>query len=126
MSDLADIIARLEKATGPDRQLDRLIEETRPDVRRHIYQHMVDDGYVLEANGVQAYLPPHYTASLDAALTLVPEGLPWLLMRRGNNTHQAEVGDEWQYQGATPALALCIAALKARALTQPDRRGQTD
>jgi hypothetical protein len=50
-----------------------------------------------------------YTGSLDAAVTLVPEGCGWMVM---NNA--AKVG-RWPSRGATAPLALCSAALRARA-----------
>lgn len=64
---------------------------------------------------------PAYTTSLDAAVTLVPEGKDWQAGKIGNEcaagiypaahhpfaTHKAKA--------ATPALALCAAALRARA-----------
>jgi hypothetical protein len=52
---------------------------------------------------------PFYTASLDAAVTLVPDGCGWMVMK-----NVAKVG-RWPKRGATPALALCAAALRARA-----------
>ena len=65
--------------------------------------------------------PPKFTTSLDAALTLVPEELHWSLERFPHGTHTAFVSDKWpvgnHYCGqnkASPALALCIAAIKAR------------
>ncbi|MFN8993324.1 MAG: hypothetical protein ACK5X3_06635, partial [Pseudomonadota bacterium] len=72
---------------------------------------------------------PRYTASLDKAVTLVPEGWKWkAILRdsaRGENTgegyvHNGRLHMSGQYQGAdtfaaTPALALCAAALRARA-----------
>lgn len=101
------LIERLEAASGPDRQLDYLIADAvfgkvKPPFQR---------GHCEK-----------YTASLDAAMTLVPEGhrnnwsligfdglggpsdLPW----------QADVAD-CLADAATPALALCIAALRAQA-----------
>lgn len=64
-----------------------------------------------------------YTTSLDAALSLVPEGANWLIGTGGVSDdpdpyradvhYDKEVG--WGNGLAnTPALALCIAALKAR------------
>jgi hypothetical protein len=50
------------------------------------------------------------TASLDAAVTTVPEGCGWMVM-----SSAAKVG-VWPSHGATPALALCAAALRARAV----------
>jgi hypothetical protein len=44
----------------------------------------------------------------------VPEGCGWMVMRNA-----AKVG-QWPSRGATPALALCAAALRARAvMVQP-------
>lgn len=72
---------------------------------------------------------PGYTGSLDAALTLVPEGYIYLIRQghpdlpdgSGRTLHFANVipvvdfrNDHRAYAN-TPALALCIASLKARA-----------
>lgn len=105
-----ELIERLTKATGPDQELDRAI---------HI---------ALEGNTVV----PQYTASIEWALTLVPNG--WsvdLSMHPGNVGNHARVYNEGLtsepseiFHGTKPpALALCIAALKARAaleLTQKE------
>jgi hypothetical protein len=62
-----------------------------------------------------------YTASLDAAVTLVPEGHEWLRKSGQCMTVYRVPADpkEWarhiDARGATPALALCAAALRARA-----------
>ena len=53
--------------------------------------------------------------SIDAALMLVPEGVPWIITRYERGAYSAEVDEAWQYAGATPAIALCIASLRARA-----------
>lgn len=136
---MSDLIERLEKATGPDRDFDRLIEESLPGVRQHHDHRMVADGYVMEANGVQAYLPPLYTASIDAALTLLPEGWAWTLCDRGIASICSDFNDDYakvfnsgtrppRQRGemprsmsrvATPAIALCIAALRARTAAPP-------
>lgn len=62
---------------------------------------------------------PKFTASLDAAASLIPEGFDWILERTNDGlTIGARVGhndpDRTSW-GATPAIALCIAALRARA-----------
>lgn len=65
---------------------------------------------------------PAYTTSLDAALSLVPEGLSWFAEMNNGNAH---AGAHWpkcdpasQFgHAATAPLALCIAALKARSLS---------
>ncbi len=109
----ADLIARLEAATEPSTSLDDAISDFlgRPDAQ-----------FTSESR--------RYTSSIDAALTLVPADLPyWTVVRRdtplGKMTSEAVLTngelfmsgrrravDVW---GHTPALALCIAALKARA-----------
>ena len=69
-------------------------------------------------------MPKRYTTSLDAAVTLVPEG--WLLhsMRQGDPAslksfpNCAEAGPH-RGTGKTLALAICAAALKARAAKEP-------
>ena len=129
MSPLQEIIERLEKATGPDRWLDA-------DIHRTVTPGMADTitdfskGWCIGGNHVTPVKAPAYTASLDAALSLVPEGWLW-----GVNTfpanevfspggaqafvHHPDWGDDVElgYEHAeakTPALALVIAALKAR------------
>lgn len=74
---------------------------------------------------------PAYTASIDAAVRLVPEGWFW---RVGHSTlydgwahinrrhpDSCEHGDEHSAQSATPALALCAAALRAIASREGER-----
>ena len=100
---LADLIARLEKATGPDRRLDFSIAQA------------VENAGPMEwrANGF-----PYYTSSLDAALTLVPDCTPWAAGEDEDGTGCADIPrHRVLVHAATPALALCIAALKARSAT---------
>ena len=131
---IKELIERLEKAPGPSRELDRLIEETLPGVERHMYEDMVKDGYVISGHGHstyppgQGYLPAHYTASIDSALTLVPEGHGWFLddggecsvfdKRPGYKSSDDKPMIGYPVKGScdgdtTPAIALCIAALRA-------------
>lgn len=78
--------------------------------------------------------PSNYLGSLDAALTLVPEGHVWLVANVGLNDEgkgplsgkcsaisapPADTEHIEPCEAATPALALCAAALRARAETQP-------
>lgn len=65
--------------------------------------------------------PPSVTQSLDAALSLVPEGWGWDVMHdsvAAVRPPDSEGDDELAIWGltpnGTPALALCIAALRAR------------
>lgn len=66
-----------------------------------------------------AYASMEYTASLDSAMTLVPEGYDWVIGRtNGGLTIHAEVGgrgDEYMVFATTPALALTAASLRAKA-----------
>jgi hypothetical protein len=115
-----DLIERLEKAAGPDRQLDNAIEEA------------VDFPKPANPDDLPGY-PPYFTASIDAALTLVPEhstirianchegivgGHAWVAALKNPYMSFPEIFGEFC---STPdnrqsmAVALCIAALKARA-----------
>ena len=105
---LLDLAARCESATGPSFALERDISE---------------------ALGVPLTRP--YTASIDAALMLVPEGWAWTAATywcEGEDAppYYADCADlvtlnsgqdapVFQGKAATPALALCAAALRARA-----------
>jgi len=133
------LIERLEKASGPDRELDLAIQlEVFPNgeiasltqYRRGFdglagmawgiyhggsvaFEKRDDQGRCFYNGGYQL---PHYTSSLDAAMTLVPSEYK-VDAQRTNSDGYACV---WGFAGnrsvraATPALALCIAALKAR------------
>ncbi len=103
-----DLIARLEAATKGNRKLDYAI-----------YEMVEPDGF---------RVPADFTTSLDAALTLVAEGMYWAVGAGktrvdeplyGAAIYEPQISDDPKTlaQGqtdATPALALCIAALKAR------------
>lgn len=99
------LIARIEAARGPDRALDWEIH--------------LRDG--LEGVGMYGR-HPSYTASIDAALTLMEKGWHWALGWNGPDSGHPNAtasvfttsGAMEKGAGATPALALCAAALKAR------------
>ena len=157
MTDLSDLIAKLETAEKGSRELDALVWVAIlprdgegfdgfdcPEGRHYEYD-AEEDGkvnlYVVLGNKTsmrRAKRPaPHYTTSLDAALPLVPEGWKIVAMSNvGGNAFQLMadklseneppkdmslailLGDsaEWvrgSHRGGA-ALALCIAALKAR------------
>jgi hypothetical protein len=126
-SALRGLIERLEAAQEGSRELDGRIQAaiswgSRPEA---VIEFSSWGGFVVrigdsrcldEARGT-------YTTSLDAALTLVPEGAWWHVQclpnphiadRRVSASVTTYRLHEWHH-GATPALALCIAALKARA-----------
>lgn len=104
---LAELTGKLEQATGPDRGLDDLI--------------WLEVDRVLQRKGQSV---PPYTSSVDAALTLIPEG--WRIFDveqfedRVWNVCLDRGPDSRRTYGyaRTFALALCIAALKAQETDQ--------
>jgi len=113
---LNELAERVEAATGPDRELDRAISDALGVGRFH-------------AAGSSAW---QYTSSLDTAMTLVPEGWllqflqeidyldgedagpPWTAELRWRENFSSSGRSACQVWCATPALALCAAALRAR------------
>lgn len=152
MTTLLELAAKVEGASGPDREIDAVIhalivlaEFGTPEVDIERCLTVVREPWDWEDE-------PHpileYTASLDAAMSLVPEGWRWLVRSSAPNSPDAgkyfarietpdfnayswgkgedwireiESGAEFKALAATPALALCSAALKALAAgeTQP-------
>jgi hypothetical protein len=102
---LVELAERCEQETGPDRELDRIIRDA-------MFQPCMNNG-------------ADYTASLDAAMTLVPGGasidLRTAQTRAGAvaMVHPPQMRPTIICRAATPALALCAAALRARAALQP-------
>jgi len=125
---MKELIERLGKATGPDRTLEFYIAfavRWRPDgesarsFAEHEAKHDYATAWIAHAPFRSRWNIPHYTASIDAALTLVPEGWMWdvassgcaWIMRDGDSVCDSQIvigGIE------SPAIAICIAALKAR------------
>ena len=110
---LEELIARLEAATGPSRKLDATIDIAVNGGTA------ADLAYVLE--DVERTLRPHrYTASIDAAMTLVPDDACWTVSvprqpdMSGKRYWASLRSNHPGARGSTPAIALCIAALKAR------------
>lgn len=138
---LEAIIARLEAATGPDCKLDG-----------EIFKLLNPEGHWVEFSGVWhrrddvdfvAYdIPPKFSLSIDAALTLVPEGWRIGFEDAGRCDHndlveawcwpfESEFEPEWQngdqgYRSAEDScraahqsrtIAIVIASLKARAVS---------
>jgi hypothetical protein len=133
---LTELAERCAKATGPDRTIDGLIfAHLNPNKRIIIgnkpgpfpqdpeYGTPLDIIGMAEADGsgFAQYLGAlDYTASLDAAMTLVPEQYKddWLLCENGaflgpDSMYWAEGQADHYAYAATPVLALCAAALKA-------------
>ena len=120
MTDRKQLAVRIEAASGPDRGLDAAI------AREVGWGCVVRDP---QAGGnwycwrkeyrSGEWMPlPHYTASLDAAMMLVPEGHLWHVSGGLNWGYVTiESGDDriedFKGNAATPALALSAAAIRA-------------
>ena len=113
MTNLTELADRVETLDGPCYDTDELIGIT------------VGFDFQFELGGAISRPPPHYTASLDAAMTLVPEGFDWLRKDFRTMTVVMPAADQKAWgrhidaTGATPALALCAAALRARDALAP-------
>lgn len=117
------LIARVEAAEGPSRELDA-------EIARATGWTTYPVGWWLAPDKTSHTEPPRYSESLDAAAALVPEGHNWsldVLLRDGNEArtfygaHPNEIDTE--ATGATPALALTAAALRARMAMQMEGEG---
>jgi len=118
---IADIIARLEKATGPDRIADAMIVSAFDAAPG-------EDWDIDESGSIRVYVdgrrkarisPPAYTASLEAALALVGEKLPgwWPELKLLQSNASAKVcceGNRAFYASApTAPIAVLIALFRA-------------
>lgn len=137
MSALLELADRCEKAVGPDREIDCLIFEwlnsAYTPAKRGMYYGEptgVYFEYVGDGEKDEVAHAGIYTASLDAAMTLVPEGWDWL--REAHNemrVYPTALYGRLDYAGQDrlganelPALALTAAALRARAAPVDGRR----
>lgn len=124
---LSELIERLERAEAGSRDLDFAIavaaQPFRVKVRRDEDIEARYDALPIEGSKSGAfYEVPPFTTSLDAALSLMPEGLAWVVSKQDGNPFAAcgpvdrtgWVAWSEDNRAATPAIALCIAALKAR------------
>jgi hypothetical protein len=111
---LDSLAERCEAASGADRELDADIcrasglSSEQPD---GAWITCLPDGYRHSIN------PTSFTASLDAAMSLVPEGFDWSVScEQGRGvavTISSDRGFSPDVSAATPALALTAAALRA-------------
>lgn len=121
---LAALIERVEQATGPDRCIDAgVFAALHPELRRLPRE---PNAFIGPDEWIKT--PPFYTASLDAAVSLVPDGMCWTVALRStplgertaegfvhnNKLHMTGQRVGFNVFAATPALALCAAALRAR------------
>jgi len=69
-------------------------------------------------------IPPDYCRSLDAAMSLVPEGSVWDVTSTGTAWVMPDgILPQVYGKAATPALALCAAAIRAIASHKEKSRG---
>ena len=122
-ADLQGLIERLEKLEGSDRRLEMEIWLGLKPGRRDTLMQMCenDEGKTILrmcATPHYQHIVPRYTASLDDALKLVPEGwmwdvassgAAWVMPDHGDTDGQIVIGGI-----ESPAIALTIAALRAR------------
>lgn len=131
--ELEALIERLEKATGPDRELDAAIAVAclpqRQDAERANHARLPiltenTPGYYewVEISGVSRRSAPKYSESIDAAIKLIPGRHGWFI----ENTTLMFLSQVYRlididlpakrFDGESDyaAIALCIAALRAR------------
>lgn len=121
-SALLQLAGRCEAATGPDREMDADIVQALGLAPHWVCGRIGFGQFQAPDPRDQSWSSPAFTASLDAAMTLVPEGW-WIATlaqnRHGERTTVTLYNDEIEYadcrSAPTPALALCAAALRARA-----------
>jgi hypothetical protein len=136
---LLDLAAQCGTATGPDRLLDAEVTiALRIPHPNGIWSlnfprwepDETDKGRVWAVSNVNgngshrsgSWVSQPYTASIDAASMLVPEGMAWDCTSHGDATvyvcpGKPDASDfrQWDTEAATPALALLAACLKAKA-----------
>lgn len=133
MTSLPDLIARVEKASGAAPELHAEIAlafgwfaPLRDGVCGQNYIYRADYEWRDDKGERRGFDPPYFTASLDAAMSLVPEGYEFALGTGRQNAMSEEHKSPWARVfalddisappslAATPALALLAAALRAR------------
>lgn len=128
---LLQLAERVEALTGPCRETDVMIElavgKNGPAIQEIMAgsPHNTIDEVAKAADrdvSIMFHRVPRYTASLDAAMTLVPAGQDWMVdnfdglaARMCSASVFNAKADDFGAFAATPALALCAAALRALA-----------
>jgi len=131
--ELSALRERVEKADGPDREIDAMIAVTLDGFQRRYdevyrkgeWEFTTNDDLVTDQNWIQHL--PRYTGSMDAAARLIQQKLPgweWQLLHEWNDVgaamiNRAHINDAASGgvyvsgYGPTPALALIAALLNA-------------
>lgn len=140
---LPDLLARVGEAEGPDREIDAIIHVTlcqpapepgdetrryRMPARNMDYEAVEPGHYWYVArSGKSLHSAPTYTSSLDAVVALVERVLPGSFWRAQKQSPDYDIAPFWAVcgphgkpkrqhtaDGATPALALLAALIKAK------------
>lgn len=137
---LSSLIERLEKAEGPDRELDAdIAAAVLGGEIQWLQTAMTGDAFPVRKYPSKDHIRgfgrepvQRYTSSIDAALTLVPEGFKWKAGYSRYVPHNAEIQD---YRAnpvlgvfvgecdSNRAIALCIAVLRAQAAIEGGGNG---
>lgn len=140
VSELTRLAECCEQATGPDRELSADIYGALHDYEKRFNEEFGFHQYWKDGRWLAAGQMPHYTASLDAAMTLVPNDMGYVV-GEGRCIPQEKLGGALITpsrakpfdpdsppvavgEGHTAPLALCAAALRARASEQQDGGGK--
>ena len=135
---MKDLIEKLEAADGPSRELDAeialaidyeiegLFPYTLKDVINYYdsISKATEDGFFTDPNCIASQMP-YFSKSIDAAMTLIPDGWEWEIqfgMLTDRNIFMVKMGQHIEVEHPNPfqecapcfPLAICIAALKAR------------
>lgn len=123
---MTSLIKRLEALTGPSREVDAEIA-TAIGWKSVPWEFSGKRGLTWYAPDLEVhYECPRFTGSIDAAMTLTPEiekpHFPWLAVKSNNPNNPIGCRCEmwldnvqnFRGRGATIAIAVCIAALRAR------------
>lgn len=127
-AEIEKLIERLERVTEGTRLLDaQIMKATRsvPEIWKSEDRELIprEDGFASFGKHGASVAAPNYTASIDAALTLVPEGMFWACAPswdlREHRIYKPYDGGtlqwpEWKGEHKHDAIALCIASLRAR------------
>lgn len=131
---MSDLIERLEKATGPDRELDgdiaHVLGLAPVDFERQ------DRGWLWikylrgSTPDFDSWEAPEFTKSIDAALTILPpqiqfqwtieQDAAWVRWLIGEDVKEAQ-GYYFRCEGGMTAAAFALAALRARAALHQER-----
>lgn len=126
MADLSSLIARLEKAEGPSREIDRdialtvdgFVYEKRGEDAKPWFYHSTIGGRRQLISLYSSERLPAYTSSIDAAVSLAERVLPGHQVNVTIYTDRmakASIGNNWlpPVRAVSAALAVCLATLRA-------------